>query len=387
VVNMNTTANSTSFWEQGLLGEKLFLTLTVGTVLKALLILIIGILIARLLKRYILALSGSTKYVWIINEDTALTLHNLIVVIAIVYSLDSLGVLSYEIAGTSISNLLTAFLVFYFSYLLAKKSKDYMIMNSPKEKLPEVQIKAKLFYYAIVTLAFFIALNIAGLTGKLTTLLAAAGITGIVLGFSAQTVVSNFISGIFMYFDKPLEIGDPVEVAGYSGIVHDIRILSTRIRTWDGLLVRIPNEKLFNSEIKNLQKYPARRVDIVVGIAYKEDAEKAIEVIKKTLDEMPYVLAEPEPTVFVDNLGDNSVNIAIRAWAPSEKWFDVRTQIVQRVKGALDEAGIEIPFPQRVNWFAEELKVKLEGAGSSSTFINDEKSFSKSTLWNGGGQK
>ncbi|AJC72308.1 small mechanosensitive ion channel protein MscS [Thermococcus guaymasensis DSM 11113] len=384
---MNTTANSTSFWEQGLLGEKLFLTLTVGTVLKALLILIIGILIARLLKRYILALSGSTKYVWIINEDTALTLHNLIVVIAIVYSLDSLGVLSYEIAGTSISNLLTAFLVFYFSYLLAKKSKDYMIMNSPKEKLPEVQIKAKLFYYAIVTLAFFIALNIAGLTGKLTTLLAAAGITGIVLGFSAQTVVSNFISGIFMYFDKPLEIGDPVEVAGYSGIVHDIRILSTRIRTWDGLLVRIPNEKLFNSEIKNLQKYPARRVDIVVGIAYKEDAEKAIEVIKKTLDEMPYVLAEPEPTVFVDNLGDNSVNIAIRAWAPSEKWFDVRTQIVQRVKGALDEAGIEIPFPQRVNWFAEELKVKLEGAGSSSTFINDEKSFSKSTLWNGGGQK
>ena len=384
---MNTTANSTSFWEQGLLGEKLFLTLTVGTVLKALLILIIGILIARLLKRYILALSGSTKYVWIINEDTALTLHNLIVVIAIVYSLDSLGVLSYEIAGTSISNLLTAFLVFYFSYLLAKKSKDYMIMNSPKEKLPEVQIKAKLFYYAIVTLAFFIALNIAGLTGKLTTLLAAAGITGIVLGFSAQTVVSNFISGIFMYFDKPLEIGDPVEVAGYSGIVHDIRILSTRIRTWDGLLVRIPNEKLFNSEIKNLQKYPARRVDIVVGIAYKEDAEKAIEVIKKTLDEMPYVLAEPEPTVFVDNLGDNSVNIAIRAWAPSEKWFDVRTQIVQRVKEALDEAGIEIPFPQRVNWFAEELKVKLEGAGSSSTFINDEKSFSKSTLWNGGGQK
>ncbi|MCD6524528.1 MAG: mechanosensitive ion channel family protein [Thermococcus sp.] len=384
---MNTTANSTSFWEQGLLGEKLFLTLTVGAVLKALLILIIGILIARLLKRYILALSGSTKYVWIINEDTALTLHNLIVVIAIVYSLDSLGVLSYEIAGTSISNLLTAFLVFYFSYLLAKKSKDYMIMNSPKEKLPEVQIKAKLFYYAIVTLAFFIALNIAGLTGKLTTLLAAAGITGIVLGFSAQTVVSNFISGIFMYFDKPLEIGDPVEVAGYSGIVHDIRILSTRIRTWDGLLVRIPNEKLFNSEIKNLQKYPARRVDIVVGIAYKEDAEKAIEVIKKTLDEMPYVLAEPEPTVFVDNLGDNSVNIAIRAWAPSEKWFDVRTQIVQRVKGALDEAGIEIPFPQRVNWFAEELKVKLEGAGSSSTFINDEKSFSKSTLWNGGGQK
>ena len=358
---MNTTLNSTSFWEQGLLGEKLVLNITAGAIAKAVLILIIGLLIAKLLRRYLLNLSRSTKYVWVINEDTALTLHNLIVVIAVVYSLDALGVLSYEIAGTSISNLLTAFLVFYFSYLLAKKSKDYMIMSSPREKLPEVQIKAKLFYYLIVTLAFFIALNIAGFTGRLTTLLAAAGITGIVLGFSAQTVVSNFISGIFMYFDKPLKIGDPVEVAGYSGIVHDIRILSTRIRTWDGLLVRIPNEKLFNSEIKNLQKYPARRVDITVGIAYKEDAQRVIDLIRKTLDEMPYVLAEPEPTVFVDSLGDNSVNIAIRAWAPSEKWFDVRTQIVQKVKKVLDEAGIEIPFPQRVNWFAEELRVRVEG--------------------------
>lgn len=356
---MNIT-NSTSFWEQGPLGEKLFLTLTIGAVVKAVLILVIGLITAKVLRKYLLNLSRSTKYVWIINEDTASTLHNLVVVIALVYAFDALGILSLEIAGTSISNLLTAFLVFYFSYLLAKKSKDYMIIRSSKQRLPEVQVKAKLFYYLIVTLAFFLALNIAGFTGRLTTLLAAAGITGIILGFASQTVVANFISGIFMYFDKPLKIGDPVEVAGYSGVVHDIRILSTRIRTWDGLLVRIPNEKLFNSEIKNLQKYPARRVDITVGIAYKEDAEKAIEVIKKTLDEMPYVLAEPEPMVFVDNLGDSSVNIAVRAWAPSEKWFDVRWQIVQKVKKALDDAGIEIPFPQRVNWFAEELRVKIE---------------------------
>ncbi|WP_209475658.1 mechanosensitive ion channel family protein [Thermococcus stetteri] len=357
---MNVTSNSTSFWEQGALGQNFFLGLTLGAVLKAVLIIVVGFLIAKALKRYLLNLSRSTKYVWIINEDTASTLYNLILLVSLIYSVRALGLL-FSIGGVEVSNVLTALLVFYFSYLFAKKSKDYMIMSSSKQKLPEVQIKAKLFYYTVVTLAFFIALNIAGFTGKLTTLLAAAGITGIVLGFSAQTVVANFISGIFMYFDKPLKIGDPVEVAGYSGIVHDIRILSTRIRTWDGLLVRIPNEKLFNSEIKNLQKYPARRVDIVVGIAYKEDAQRAIDVIKKTLYEMPYVLAEPEPMVFVDNLGNSSVNIAVRAWAPSEKWFDVRWQIVQRIKEALDKEGIEIPFPQRVNWFAEELRVRIEG--------------------------
>ena len=351
---------SASIFEQGVLGEKLFLTLTIGLVIKAFLIVLIGLLLAKSVKRYLINLSRTTKYVWIVNEDTASTLHNLILIVSIVYAFEALGVLSYEIAGTSLSNLLTAFLVFYFSYLLAKKSKDYWIMRTPQERIPEIQLKAKIFYYLLVTLAFFIALNIAGFTGRLTTLLAAAGITGIVLGFASQTVVSNFISGIFMYFDKPLKIGDPVEVAGYSGIVHDIKILSTRIRTWDGLLVRIPNEKLFNSDIKNLQKYPARRVDVVIGIAYKEDAQRVIDVIKGVLDEMPYVLVEPEPAVFVNNLGDNSVNIAVRAWAPSEKWFNVRTQIVQKIKEALDREGIEIPFPQRVNWFAEELKVKME---------------------------
>ncbi len=356
---MNVTSDTTSLWGQESLGRELIFRLTIGDVLKATIIIVVGLLIAKLLRKYLLNLSRSTKYVWIINEDTASTLHNLIRLISLIYSVRALG-LSFSIGGVEISNVLTAFFVFYFSYVLAKKSKDYMIMRSSKQKLPEVQVKAKLFYYIIVTFAFFLALNIAGFTGKLTTLLAAAGITGIVLGFASQTVVANFISGIFMYFDKPLKIGDPVEVAGYSGIVHDIRILSTRIRTWDGLLVRIPNEKLFNSEIKNLQKYPARRVDIVVGIAYKEDAQKATDVIKKTLDEMPYVLAEPEPMVFVDNLGDSSVNIAVRAWAPSEKWFDVRWQIVQKIKEALDREGIEIPFPQRVNWFAEELRVKVE---------------------------
>ncbi|MDI3475358.1 MAG: hypothetical protein PWQ79_667 [Thermococcaceae archaeon] len=352
-------ANNTSFWGQGILEQKLFFEMTLGSVLKAALIIVVGLLIAKALKRYLLNLSRSTKYVWIINEDTASTLHNLILLVSFIYSVRALG-LSFSLGGMDVSNVLTAFFVFYFSYLFAKKSKDYMIMRSSKQRLPEVQLKAKLFYYTLVTLAFFIALNIAGLSGRLSTIIAAAGITGIVLGFSAQTVVANFISGIFMYFDKPLKIGDPVEVAGYSGIVHDIRILSTRIRTWDGLLVRIPNEKLFNSDIKNLQKYPARRVDIVVGIAYKEDAQRAIDVIKKTLDEMPYVLAEPEPMVFVDNLGDSSVNIAVRAWAPSERWFDVRWQIVQKIKEALDREGIEIPFPQRVNWFAEELRVKVE---------------------------
>ncbi|AEH24928.1 mechanosensitive ion channel family protein [Pyrococcus yayanosii] len=346
-------------WEEVVLDQVIIFNITVRTLLESITILMAGLIIGNLLKHQILKLSRNTKFVWIFNEETASLLRNLVILVAIIYSLDQLGILDIGVAGTKLSNILTAVLFFYFAHAIGKKTKAYWVMRAGG-KGPEVQLKAKLFYYILITLAFFIALNIAGFTGKLTTVLAAAGITGIVLGFSAQTVVANFISGIFMYFDKPIKIGDPVEVAGYSGIVHDIRILSTRIRTWDGLLVRIPNEKLFNSEIKNLMKYPARRVDVVVGIAYKEDIDRAIDVIKRTLEDMAYVLAEPEPAVFVQDFGDNSVNISIKAWAPAEKWYSVRTEILKKIKEALEREGIEIPFPQRVNWFAQELRVKVE---------------------------
>ncbi|WP_297549499.1 mechanosensitive ion channel family protein, partial [Thermococcus sp.] len=191
------------------------------------------------------------------------------------------------------------------------------------------------------------------------------GITGIVLGFSSRTVVSNFVSGIFMYFDKPLKIGDAVQVGNVQGVVEDIRIFSTRIRTWDGTLVRIPNEALFNSNIVNLKRYPVRRVDVQVGIAYAEDAQRAIEAIEKTLDEIPLVLAEPEPKVYVENLGDSAVILRVWAWVPSEKWFDVRTEIVRKIKETLDREGIEIPFPQRVNWFANELTIRIDDDSSN----------------------
>lgn len=121
-------ANNTSFWGQGILEQKLFFEMTLGSVLKAALIIVVGLLIAKALKRYLLNLSRSTKYVWIINEDTASTLHNLILLVSFIYSVRALG-LSFSLGGMDVSNVLTAFFVFYFSYLFAKKSKDYMIMQ------------------------------------------------------------------------------------------------------------------------------------------------------------------------------------------------------------------------------------------------------------------
>jgi len=343
-------------------------TLNSGDVVLSIVVLALGVVIAKIVERYILELSSNTPYVWAFNEDTAKMFYNMIVLIAIFYSLHLLGILSYKVSGASLSDILTALVVFYFSYLLAKKSRDYMLMRTTPEKLPEVQVKAKLLYYTVITFAFFLSLNIAGLSGRLSTLIAAAGITGIVLGFASQTVVANFTSGVFMYFDKPLKIGDAVRIGDVEGIVSDIRILSTRIQQWDGTLVRIPNEKLFNSNIINLQKYPVRRAEITVGIAYKEDAQRAIDVIMSVLDEEPHVLAIPEPRVYVHDLGSSSVNITVWAWVPSSLWVGqnlLRSKygLLQRIKEALDREGIEIPFPQRVNWFPEPIRIRVEDEG------------------------
>ena len=351
---------------QNLLSEEKSSVILISTI-KALVILIVGIVIAKIVKSNVLRASRNTTYVWIINEETASALYNFIVFMAIIEALDTAGILSHKFWGITLSNLLIATLVFYFSYLFAKKSRDYLISRAPQSKLPEVQLKAKLFYYTVITFAFFISLNIAGISGELSTLLAAAGITGIVLGFASQAVISNFISGIFMYFDKPLQVGDAVRIpeSEIEGIVEDIHILSTRIRQWDGTLVRIPNASLFNSNIVNLQRYPVRRTTIVVGISYRSDVQKAIDVILRVLDEEPYVLAKPEPRVYVDELGDSSVNLKIWAWVPSTLWIGqnlLRSKflLLQKIKEALEAEGIEIPFPQRVNWFADELRVRIE---------------------------
>ncbi|ASJ15464.1 mechanosensitive ion channel family protein [Thermococcus radiotolerans] len=333
------------------------------TLIEAALIIAGMIVLGRLMRRFILRKSKETTLTWIINEDTADIIFRMFVLGGIIWALYLLGIMSYEIWNTTVGNIAFAIGFFYFAYLIAKKSKDYMIASSGKEARPDVMVKAKVFYYIFLTVAFFLALNFAGVSGELSAVLAAIGITGIVLGFAAQTVVSNFVSGVFMYFDKPLSIGDQVQIGELEGVVEDIRILSTRIRAWDGTLIRIPNEKLFNSNIVNFMRYPVRRVDVDMGISYSADAEKAIRIIKDVLDGIPLVLAEPEPLVYVNELSDSAVMIAIRAWAPSEKWFDVRTRIIRDVKKALDEAGIEIPFPQRVNWFANELRVKVEESG------------------------
>jgi len=247
-----------------------------------------------------------------------------------------------------------------FAAIIAARIIKLNLKKALSDKLPrsELDVLLKVVYYGIILIAVIAVLPNLGI--NLSGLLVAGGIAGLVIGFASQSVVSNFVSGLFLMLERPIKIGDPISVGSVSGIVEDVHILSTIVRTFDGVYVRVPNEQVFTSSISNYVANVARRIEYVVGISYSSDAEKAIEVIKKVIDEHPFALRSPEPMIFVDSLGDSSVNIIVRVWAPSCVWIDVKMELLWKIKKALDEEGIEIPFPQRVIWFANAGGVRVE---------------------------
>jgi len=182
--------------------------------------------------------------------------------------------------------------------------------------------------------------------------LATAGVTGTVLAllvtFVAQTSISNFISGYFLLLDKSLKEGDVIEIGNTIGIVTEIGFLSVKLRTFDNIMVRIPNTEVLNATVKNLTANQIRRIETTVGISYKADPEKAITAIKKALAFDPLFLANPEPVVIARGFGEHSVNIRVMAWIDNNNFFEASSRLITLVKEALESAGIEIPFPQVV---------------------------------------
>ncbi|MDD3933996.1 MAG: mechanosensitive ion channel family protein, partial [Methanoculleus sp.] len=183
-------------------------------------------------------------------------------------------------------------------------------------------------------------------------------------GFASQSVVSNLVSGLFLMFEHPIKIGDGINVAGVSGSVEDIRILSTIVKTHDGIFTRIPNEKVFTSNITNYVHNAARRFEYQISVRYEDDADAAIRIIKEVIWTHPFALKSPAPSVFVDNFGDDGVNLTAYIWAPARNWWDVRTSLLWQIKQKLEENGIEMPYPQRTVWFADELKVTTGDTGT-----------------------
>ena len=200
-------------------------------------------------------------------------------------------------------------------------------------------------YYLVLGLFLVSALNELGFS--LGVLLGAAGILSVALGFASQTSASNLISGLFLLGERPFAVGDVIRIGTTTGEVMSIDLLSVKLRTFDNLFVRIPNESMIKSEVTTLTRFPIRRYDIMVGIAYKEDIARAREVLMAVADRNPLCLEEPKPLFIFLGFGDSALNFQFSVWASQENFLEVRNSIQEEIKLAFDDAGIEIPFPHR----------------------------------------
>jgi small-conductance mechanosensitive channel len=217
----------------------------------------------------------------------------------------------------------------------------------------DLEVIIKILYWAVVVAAAFIVFS--QLQIDLSGLLIAGGFLGIVIGIASQGVVGNLVSGVFLLAERPISIGDEVLIGSLNGYVEDIRILSTLVRTHDGVYTRVPNQEVFTSNITNFVAHKARRVEYTLGVGYSEETRRVREIILGVLSASPYSLVRPEPEVNVSVVADDRVLLTVYFWTPSRAYTEARTVVLEDIRRELAGRGIAVPAPAR--------QISLTGAG------------------------
>ncbi len=271
------------------------------------------------------------------------------------------------IGEITFGNLFAAIIIIIATYIIGKFISILVLrILAGKVDPNNSTFLVKLVKWVIYFIGFLIASPFLHI--DLSGLMVAGGVVAVALGFASQNTLSNFVAGVLLMFERPVALGDNISVNGTEGYVQEIGLLSTTIRTYEGIFVRIPNDSMFSSDITNYVAHIARRFDYDIGISYSEDADKAIGIIKEVIDKHPYALRSPAPTIYVDLLDASSVNLKVRIWAPSGYWWDVKTELLWKIFKALRTAGVDIPFQQVTLWFgddAEKMKQLTKGTGFS----------------------
>jgi small-conductance mechanosensitive channel len=211
-----------------------------------------------------------------------------------------------------------------------------------RQQLP---ILRRILYYGILLLFLMSALRELGF--DLSVLVGAAGILTVAVGFASQTSASNLISGLFLIAERPFAVGDTIKVGEFTGEVLAIDLLSIKLRTFDNLYVRIPNEQMIKTEVVNLTKFPIRRVDIAVGVAYREDLGLVKAMLLGLADRHPLCLEEPRPIVYFAGFGESSIDLKLLVWTRRENHLELWNSLHEQIKLEFDRNAVEIPFPNR----------------------------------------
>ena len=240
-------------------------------------------------------------------------------------------------------------LLFYLvgRFFVRKLIKGFRLILEKREANPSLNS----FLVGLVTALLYVSLfiGVATILGvPMSSFLAILGAAGLAIGLALQGSLSNFAGGVLILLFKPFKVDDVIVGQGHTGKVSKIDILYTHLLTFDNKEVIIPNGNLANSDVVNISAQPTRRVDLNVGVAYSTDLKKAREIILEILKSDERVHAEPEPVVWLNNFGESSLDLVVRAWTDRDNVWPVYFETMEKIKGKFETSAIEIPFPQRV---------------------------------------
>jgi small-conductance mechanosensitive channel len=252
--------------------------------------------------------------------------------------------LDYFFQPDNLSKALRALIFLLGGYGIAKLASTSIgkLIKKHTSVHQQILLQRAVFYFLLM---FFLIAALNEMGFNLSVLLGAAGIFSVAIGFASQTSASNLISGLFLLGERPFGVGDIIRVGNTTGEVLSIDLLSAKLRTFDNLYVRIPNETMLKSEVTTLTRFPIRRLDLLLGVAYKENIEKVKEVLFAVAEANPLSLEDPNPLFIFKGFGASALDIQFSLWTKRENYLILMNSIQYEIKLAFDANQIEIPFP------------------------------------------
>ena len=264
--------------------------------------------------------------------NAAFTLWDAASALVVAYAFSVIGAIVILIAGFIVAGLVRRWV---YSTLKRLRHSDEMLNL----------FIAKVARYGVLILVLVTVLSQFGV--QTASIIATLGAAGLAIGLALQGTLQNIAAGIMLLFLRPFQVGDYVETTNAKGVVKEIGLFATEFETLDGIYLLAPNSEVWGSTVTNFSRKPKRRFDLVVGIDYKDDIDKAFAAFEALASEHDKVLSEPAPFIYVSNLGDSAVEVTCRIWIGNADWWTTSRELIKLAKERFTAEGLSIPFPQR----------------------------------------
>ncbi len=254
---------------------------------------------------------------------------------------------AFEHGPTILLNIVAALAIFLIGRIIASwlTSLTATTMRRANVDSTLIQFARSIVYWILIVFVIMAALERVGV--DTTTFAAAIAAAGLAIGLALQNSLSNFAAGIMLILFHPFRVGNYVEAGGTAGIVEEIQIFNTVLRTPDNKRIVVPNSSITSNNITNYAAHELRRIDLVVTCGYDDSLREVRQFLEEALAAEPRILDDPAPLIAVDQLADSGVNFIVRPWVKTSEYWDVRWTLLEAIKNGFDDRGFTIPYPTR----------------------------------------